>query len=370
MDDVVYLQKPHEHHLQQCLLTFQAPKPRNPSRQRAFILSNDSDEPNVFELRLVLDTHSIIGKGVLISDDDHLRAIDFADAKFKTYSQKLGLRAGKSRLRIDRIELKHNIKLHKLSDKGEVPEARMLLSDGTVLKGTAVPIPCYQSLDDNSSKELYTKRIAISWKEFLEAHRDRRIQHGTVYRGQADSRYVLCPSYFRLNKGGLKSRELRHLDSLSKRFPHLKTHRQLLATAQHLVIPTILLDWTEDPLIAAFFALRGIRDAGATHVSVHTATTSDEYLFEEPNLHSHKMISFFRPTDITDEIAQERIRAQKGLLSYSVLRTMLESVPTPTPLGHVWDIDLASCTGALTDLASLNITNEALGHPFNDSHLD
>jgi hypothetical protein len=362
MSDFIYLEKPAGCHLQQSLLTFKAPKPRNPSRERVFILSNDSDEPEIFELRLVLKTHSVIGKGVMIHDDERKRIIDFSRTKFRTYSQKLGFRAGKSKLRINRLELGHNIKKGHHSGKNEVPDAVLITRKGRQLDGLVVPIPFYDDLDNDAGVGLYTDRITTTWKEFLDAHKEKRGQPGTLYRGQADRRYVLCPRHFRLKNGILKSRELRHLHELKKLHPEISTIRDLLATVQHNgVIGTILLDWSEDPLVAAFFALTGDGKAGATHLSIFTAKPTKEHLFESPQLYSDKMISFFRPSLVTDRVAKRRIESQKGFLSYSVLRTMIMAAPTPTPIGQVWDIDIRSCEQALADLSALNINEETLG---------
>jgi len=344
------------------LLTFKAPKPRNPSRELVFILSNDSDEPEIFELRLVLKTHSVIGKGVLIHDDERKRIIDFSRTKFRTYSQKLGFRAGKSKLRINRLELEQNIKTARHSGKKEVPDAVLIKRRGIRLKGLVVPIPFYDDLDNNAGVGLYTDRITTTWQEFLNVHKEKRCQSGTLYRGQADRRYVLCPSHFRLKNDVLKSRELRHLHELKKLHPEISTIRDLLATVQHNgVIGTILLDWSEDPLVAAFFALTGGGKTGATHLSIFTAKPTKEHLFDSPQLYTEKMISFFRPSLVTNLVANRRIESQKGFLSYSILRTIITVAPTPTPIGQVWDIDLQSCGHALADLSALNINAETLG---------
>jgi hypothetical protein len=90
---------------------------------------------------------------------------------------------------------------------------------------------------------------------------------GWVFRGQADVLWELKPS---IARGDFDSTKESEISTLAKEALRRKKEREsftdweLLAVAQHWNIPTRLLDWTEDPDVAAFFALADTagRDAG------------------------------------------------------------------------------------------------------------
>ncbi len=96
------------------------------------------------------------------------------------------------------------------------------------------------------------------WKAFLEwtdQHSDSR----WVFRGLGDELFSLTPSVGRTSKYEL-AQELAVLELFKRRLPEFRDEASLsqldhLALAQHHGLPTRLLDWTTNPLVAAFFAV-------------------------------------------------------------------------------------------------------------------
>lgn len=83
-----------------------------------------------------------------------------------------------------------------------------------------------------------------------------------------------------------------------------------LAYAQHIGVPTRLLDWTASPLVALFFALEG----ESTDDRIIYAVKYSRYLFE---IDRHGCNPFDNPNEgrFTAPLAFDRIRAQRGLFT-------------------------------------------------------
>ena len=90
------------------------------------------------------------------------------------------------------------------------------------------------------------------------------------FRGHADRTYRLVPGALRPRAIAKRRAALALLDSFRRYAfsmvqPRPATHAEWLNIAQHYGLPTLLLDWSENPLVALYFACDGIAD-GAVYI--------------------------------------------------------------------------------------------------------
>jgi FRG domain len=137
-----------------------------------------------------------------------------------------------------------------------------------------------------------------------------------VYRGVKSTAYPLIPKIGRYKKlhSGERVREERMILRLFREqaFPYLAFNPgnewEWLALAQHHGLPTRLLDWTRNPLVAAYFAVEAEHDddsviyAYDNRMRISTETEGDPF--------TTQTVGKFIPRHIT-----RRITAQTGLFT-------------------------------------------------------
>ncbi len=186
-----------------------------------------------------------------------------------------------------------------------------------------------------------------SLSDFLKNLPESRVEVPWGYRGQVNSEWKLIPSLFRnlidiseTLDGIKKAWTLKNLEQILLRkfkeyaLPHLPTIPNCdlawLALGQHHGLPTRLLDWTENPLVALFFAVKEEVEHNAvvwafstTHVLIENERTLEaldkELLMSKK---SKKDFSYLDNDDLTKPIYRyhpshttNRITAQQGFFS-------------------------------------------------------
>jgi len=145
----------------------------------------------------------------------------------------------------------------------------------------------------------------------------RKFDYNTdIFRGVKDEKYELIPKVGRFDDFKNKSRERFEFDTLrlfkDRAIPFLTkipdNNWEWLAIAQHHGLPTRLLDWTRNPLAAAYFAVeKEFNGNSAIYVLKHKYFINQE---TQTNPFKYPKVGKFIPRHITP-----RITAQDGLFT-------------------------------------------------------
>jgi hypothetical protein len=120
-----------------------------------------------------------------------------------------------------------------------------------------------------------------------EHSRSCNIENETWFRGQANYRYKLVPSIFRINEFKAdKYNEAEIYQEFIRRYPeHSNSHKNIfewLTLMQHYGLPTRLLDWTTNLLVALFFAVKDEKhEDGAVFAFNPGSTLTDDHNFRD-----------------------------------------------------------------------------------------
>jgi hypothetical protein len=147
------------------------------------------------------------------------------------------------------------------------------------------------------------------WIEFLEwigNHSSR-----TYFRGESNNNYLLKPKVGR-SRYALEDEinMFEHFKRRSNMFVKANNDFEWLALAQHHGLPTRLLDWTSNPLVACFFAINSKSENTARIYCLDNCENDYVNLEKESSPFSVERIKLLHPPIVTN-----RIELQKGLFS-------------------------------------------------------
>ncbi len=185
-----------------------------------------------------------------------------------------------------------------------------------------------------------------SWKYFSDFINQEMLDYTNyVYRGHGNNKWILEPTLDRVIKSPTSTKRREHLEKFKFETrgrrganpPILENDNDWWALGQHHGLSTPLLDWTESPFVALYFAASSAREEKSSQMSVLSlfqngvqfinSRIKDDDSIDDINGHK-PTVKIVRP--LSDE--NSRLVSQRGLFTRGPNNMALESwVKTYTP---------------------------------------
>ena len=219
-----------------------------------------------------------------------------------------------------------------------------------------------------------------SWDEFKQwAGRSRQVLDAALFRGHGSSSFKLQTTFHRAGRHRLErycAETLQQFHGQAEAVLGIRLNMNdgadysvVLGLGQHHGLPTPLLDWTESPYVAAFFAFADALEAEryrprATHVRIF-ALTREFVVNSSP---ASVVLPYTSPYVASLEISprlNQRLQAQQGrflVTNVANLERLLGGMQAgrEKPLLHAVDVPISVAREALEDLAFMGVTAATL----------